>query len=68
MSRIKLKNFKGAEDDTTHAISLDCMNYKAYYRRGLARHALGNLQGAKVDFEVYLLQQSFLYVFFICIS
>ncbi|XP_073391108.1 uncharacterized protein [Physcomitrium patens] len=54
MAQIKLKQFKKAEEDASHAISLDCKFYKAFYRRGMARHALCNTQGAKMDFEEVL--------------
>lgn len=52
MCRLKLKNFTGAVEDASNAISIDPKIHKAYYRRGLARRALAQLEAAKLDFEV----------------
>lgn len=54
---IKLSRFSEAEADCSTAISLDSINYKAYFRRGVSRSGLGNLQGAVQDFRKVLYLQ-----------
>lgn len=51
---IKLKKFAVAESDCNLAIALDSKYIKAYTRRGAARTALKNHQGALDDYEMVL--------------
>lgn len=50
----RLKKYAVAESDCNLAIALDRNYLKAYARRGAARLALKNLQGAKEDYEKVL--------------
>ncbi|XP_040199849.1 RNA polymerase II-associated protein 3 [Rana temporaria] len=50
----RLKKYAVAESDCNLAIALDRNYSKAYARRGAARLALKNLQGAKEDYEKVL--------------
>lgn len=52
MCRLKLKRYKGAEEDASEAIAIDKTSHKAYFRRGLARRALKKLEAAQADFKV----------------
>ncbi|XP_073722448.1 RNA polymerase II-associated protein 3 [Misgurnus anguillicaudatus] len=53
-SFIRLKKFAVAESDCNLAIALDSKYTKAYARRGAARTALRNHQGALDDYEMVL--------------
>lgn len=53
-SFIRLKKFAVAESDCNLAIALDSKYIKAYARRGAARTALRNHQGALDDYEMVL--------------
>nr|XP_055045854.1 RNA polymerase II-associated protein 3 [Misgurnus anguillicaudatus] len=53
-SFIRLKKFAVAESDCNLAIALDSKYMKAYARRGAARTALRNHQGALDDYEMVL--------------
>ncbi|NWU41580.1 RPAP3 protein, partial [Hylia prasina] len=50
----RMKKFSVAESDCNLALALDRNYIKAYARRGAARFALKNLQGAKEDYEKVL--------------
>ncbi|NWI50662.1 RPAP3 protein, partial [Calyptomena viridis] len=50
----RMKKFSVAESDCNLALALDKNYIKAYVRRGAARFALKNLQGAKEDYEKVL--------------
>ncbi|KFM12214.1 RNA polymerase II-associated protein 3 [Aptenodytes forsteri] len=50
----RMKKFSVAESDCNLALALDKNYTKAYARRGAARFALKNLQGAKEDYEKVL--------------
>ncbi|XP_062439915.1 RNA polymerase II-associated protein 3 isoform X2 [Rhea pennata] len=50
----RMKKFSVAESDCNLALALDKNYVKAYTRRGAARFALKNLQGAKEDYEKVL--------------
>ncbi|NXE19720.1 RPAP3 protein, partial [Ardeotis kori] len=50
----RMKKFAVAESDCNLALALDKNYTKAYARRGAARFALKNLQGAKEDYEKVL--------------
>ncbi|XP_071408439.1 RNA polymerase II-associated protein 3 isoform X2 [Pithys albifrons albifrons] len=50
----RMKKFAVAESDCNLALALDKNYIKAYARRGAARFALKNLQGAKEDYEKVL--------------
>ncbi|KFQ34904.1 PREDICTED: RNA polymerase II-associated protein 3 [Merops nubicus] len=50
----RMKKFSVAESDCNLALALDKNHTKAYARRGAARFALKNLQGAKEDYEKVL--------------
>ncbi|KFP72190.1 PREDICTED: RNA polymerase II-associated protein 3 [Acanthisitta chloris] len=50
----RMKKFSVAESDCNLALALDKNYMKAYVRRGAARFALKNLQGAKEDYEKVL--------------
>ncbi|NWW17953.1 RPAP3 protein, partial [Falcunculus frontatus] len=50
----RMKKFSVAESDCNLALALDKNYIKAYARRGAARFALKNLQGAKEDYEKVL--------------
>ncbi|XP_064304490.1 RNA polymerase II-associated protein 3 isoform X1 [Phalacrocorax carbo] len=50
----RMKKFSVAESDCNLALALDKNYTKAYARRGAARLALKNLQGAKEDYEKVL--------------
>ncbi|NWI86702.1 RPAP3 protein, partial [Pitta sordida] len=50
----RMKKFSVAESDCNLALALDKNYMKAYMRRGAARFALKNLQGAKEDYEKVL--------------
>ncbi|NXO09698.1 RPAP3 protein, partial [Oriolus oriolus] len=50
----RMKKFSVAESDCNLALALDKNYVKAYARRGAARFALKNLQGAKEDYEKVL--------------
>ncbi|NXN91177.1 RPAP3 protein, partial [Rhinopomastus cyanomelas] len=50
----RMKKFSVAESDCSLALALDKNYTKAYARRGAARFALKNLQGAKEDYEKVL--------------
>ncbi|NXM03106.1 RPAP3 protein, partial [Tyrannus savana] len=50
----RMKKFSVAESDCNLALALDKNYVKAYMRRGAARFALKNLQGAKEDYEKVL--------------
>ncbi|KFO81262.1 RNA polymerase II-associated protein 3, partial [Cuculus canorus] len=50
----RMKKFSVAESDCNLALALDKNYTKAYSRRGAARFALKNLQGAKEDYEKVL--------------
>ncbi|NXC27245.1 RPAP3 protein, partial [Campylorhamphus procurvoides] len=50
----RMKKFAVAESDCNLALALDKNYVKAYARRGAARFALKNLQGAKEDYEKVL--------------
>ncbi|NXC54041.1 RPAP3 protein, partial [Aleadryas rufinucha] len=50
----RMKKFSVAESDCNLALALDKNYMKAYARRGAARFALKNLQGAKEDYEKVL--------------
>ncbi|NXR50565.1 RPAP3 protein, partial [Hippolais icterina] len=50
----RMKKFSVAESDCNLALALDRNYVKAYARRGAARFALKNLQGAKEDYEKVL--------------
>ncbi|XP_040407873.1 RNA polymerase II-associated protein 3 [Cygnus olor] len=50
----RMKKFSVAESDCNLALALDKNYIKAYSRRGAARFALKNLQGAKEDYEKVL--------------
>ncbi|NXA65900.1 RPAP3 protein, partial [Mohoua ochrocephala] len=50
----RMKKFSVAESDCNLALALDKNCIKAYARRGAARFALKNLQGAKEDYEKVL--------------
>ncbi|NXY87337.1 RPAP3 protein, partial [Alcedo cyanopectus] len=50
----RMKKFSVAESDCNLALALDKNHTKAYARRGAARLALKNLQGAKEDYEKVL--------------
>lgn len=52
MCRLKLKRYKGAEEDASEAIAIDKTSHKAYFRRGLAHRALKKLEAAQADFKV----------------
>lgn len=51
---VKLSRFKEAEADCTRALELDCSNHKAFFRRGVSRAGLGDVEGAVVDFKEVL--------------
>eukprot|EP00300_Choanocystis_sp_HF-7_P017259 c19677_g1_i1.p1 GENE.c19677_g1_i1~~c19677_g1_i1.p1 ORF type:complete len:293 (+),score=89.22 c19677_g1_i1:43-921(+) len=51
---LKTDNCLGAEQDCSRAIELDPKNPKAFNRRGQARQALGDLDGAIEDFQIAL--------------
>ncbi|NXH85965.1 RPAP3 protein, partial [Edolisoma coerulescens] len=50
----RMKKFSVAESDCNLALALDKTYIKAYARRGAARFALKNFQGAKEDYEKVL--------------
>ncbi|NWU70174.1 RPAP3 protein, partial [Pterocles burchelli] len=50
----RMKKYSVAESDCNLALALDKNYTKAYARRGAARFALNNLQGAKEDYEKVL--------------
>uniref|UniRef100_A0A8C5TFB3 RNA polymerase II-associated protein 3 n=1 Tax=Malurus cyaneus samueli TaxID=2593467 RepID=A0A8C5TFB3_9PASS len=50
----RMKKYSVAESDCNLALALDKNYIKAYSRRGAARFALKNLQGAKEDYEKVL--------------
>ncbi|XP_050180566.1 RNA polymerase II-associated protein 3 [Myiozetetes cayanensis] len=50
----RMRKFSVAESDCNLALALDKNYVKAYVRRGAARFALKNLQGAKEDYEKVL--------------
>ncbi|NWV61846.1 RPAP3 protein, partial [Malurus elegans] len=50
----RMKKYSVAESDCNLALALDKNYLKAYSRRGAARFALKNLQGAKEDYEKVL--------------
>jgi tetratricopeptide (TPR) repeat protein len=51
---VKLSRFTEAEADCTRALELDCSNHKAFFRRGVSRAGLGDVDGAVGDFKEVL--------------
>lgn len=54
MAYLKLEDYIQAEKDSTQSIRLDASYVKAYLRRGAARKATDNLDGAISDYEMAL--------------
>jgi len=52
MAYIKVKKFKDAIESANSAIEIDPNSVKGYYRRGLARQLINDLEDAKSDFLV----------------